>query len=780
MTGIIRRLVCVLLLYALLFSAAAGEEGLSFEEAYERTGQGVKLEPAEISLLPEDYSGFTVQADSDFCYVLTDMTGMIMGFKEDGSCSCTLPEDSARALLENAKLLSRGPDGAMLYFVSLNGGGVLFIRRDRTLTPLMQAVSRGAEDEYGRLKKCLDYKLNIDPSVVSGEVRWSPDGRFLFLNETEKWFGVRMDLDDPYLADTVTGEIFLLETHPAVSLSSGDPYRYIVGGRFSEDGIFYYLLRVRETDSDIRGVLMRCDPTAGTLETVWQTAGAPRDFCPLGEDGWLLLENDALVRLSKTDTGFEETREPLPASNGTLCPVSADLAILAVDLSPGIATALLPVRRDSTGPWLAVRNLGSGELAAMTEEEIAAERGNIRQTMSGNGTVTVPVIYGSWPDFGYILKLHVIHGTPLVLLPVNISLSVTSNWPGRLTVATALILLDTETMQCRTLWQEPWSYRDICNYRDPVLYHDSFSIGSCTLVLKPAEEKSEYPPSGDAEPVTSAGGITDYMSSDGMYEYRISSGTPALIPYRNQYGYLSLNYTDLDCTVTRSDRGWQIRAVFTRIPEPDTVLYMVPEALTAERYELITERLGKRDKKKFSPYYMLVKPDQLDNLENKEELLAAYPSLAAEPLYILRNDTTSSQQRNHLRDLEELLRKHDYSPEEFELDSSIVAVSRKTNAVAVQDRDAPKPRDYVAYAFPDAASGDSLTVSEMLQLAGLCDRICSAVFLQYVRPEGDPAPVETLIAGTYDPDGVAWNVAPDSAEDTGEQVIVTLTAVPED
>ena len=47
MTGIIRRLVCVLLLYALLFSAAAGEEGLSFEEAYE-------LEPAEISLLPED------------------------------------------------------------------------------------------------------------------------------------------------------------------------------------------------------------------------------------------------------------------------------------------------------------------------------------------------------------------------------------------------------------------------------------------------------------------------------------------------------------------------------------------------------------------------------------------------------------------------------------------------------------------------------------------------------------------------------------------------------
>ena len=157
--------------YALLFSAAAGEEGLSFEEAYERTGQGVKLEPAEISLLPEDYSGFTVQADSDFCYVLTDMTGMIMGFKEDGSCSCTLPEDSARALLENAKLLSRGPDGAMLYFVSLNGGGVLFIRRDRTLTPLMQAISRGAEDEYGRLMgdshyTCPYYKNGDEYRVV--------------------------------------------------------------------------------------------------------------------------------------------------------------------------------------------------------------------------------------------------------------------------------------------------------------------------------------------------------------------------------------------------------------------------------------------------------------------------------------------------------------------------------------------------------------------------------------------------------------------------------------
>ena len=85
----------------------------------------------------------------------------------------------------------------------------------------------------------------------------------------------------------------------------------------------------------------------------------------------------------------------------------------------------------------------------------------------------------------------------------------------------------------------------------------------------------------------------------------------------------------------------------------------------------------------------------------------------------------------------------------------------------------------VLYRFPDAASDSTLTRDRAVELAGLCDRINSAVYLQYLRPVGEPLSVASLISETYDLPGTVWHVSLDSMEDDGETLTLLLTAAPE-
>ena len=771
-----RLIICILAALCLLLSSAGCEAALSLTEAYDLASRGAALELREVSLLPANYSGITVQAGSGPAETAAALFSLATGVPAepvpagDGSiCSFPLPEAFAREILEKSRVFGLGPDGAVLRAVYIGSQGLLFVQRDKTLTPLTQAANRGAADERGNLKTRLNYMLTVDPDIINGDVRWSPDGRYLFINDSERWFQ-KLELDDPFLADTHSGEIFLLETANTIPNTAPDaePARGIQGGRFSRDGrSFFYICRTYGSGAG-GSSLKRYNLDSGETETCFESGESFRDLAEMGDGQWLLLakaDSTRLIRLSRAGGAWSAETEDLDirTSDSTLYPVSDDLAIL-LDREYFIASFLLPVRRDSTGPWLKVRDLSPDGLCEMTADELKSDISAVAESVYGGGSTysTIPMS-SLYPDIGRIESLRVVDGTDLVVIPVVVSMPGSSNWPGRRLVPSALVALDTETMKCRTLAES--SLPDKGTIFSRTVYGNTMAVWSGIWAL------AEKGPDSGALPEAN-----DILSTpDGEYEYRTSGDTAVLVPLLNQYGYVALTYTDAESTVTVSGDGWQIRSVFTRIPEPETRTYLVPEALTEARYEEIKSSLpSKKDTKKFQSFYTVTNPEKLSP-DELEELLTCYPGLADGKMYILKN----SLNERVLETLEALLAEAGYTEEDYRRDSAAAAVSRGTNTLQIKDRNAPRAMEYIPYRFPGALSDASMTVSRMTQLASLCDRINSAVYTRCVRPEGDPSPVADQIAETYELAGVRWNVVLESAEENGDQLIVTLTAVPE-
>ncbi len=66
-------------------------------------------------------------------------------------------------------------------------------------------------------------------------------------------------------------------------------------------------------------------------------------------------------------------------------------------------------------------------------------------------------------------------------------------------------------------------------------------------------------------------------------------------------------------------------------------IYLIPNAITQERYKEFTDRLESKDRKKLSNYYSLYEPSKLDKKSNKDEIIALYPSVTEQALYILKD-----------------------------------------------------------------------------------------------------------------------------------------------
>lgn len=66
-------------------------------------------------------------------------------------------------------------------------------------------------------------------------------------------------------------------------------------------------------------------------------------------------------------------------------------------------------------------------------------------------------------------------------------------------------------------------------------------------------------------------------------------------------------------------------------------IYMIPNAITQERYTSFTDKMEKKDRKKLSNYYSLYEPSKLDKKSNKDEIIALYPSVTEQALYILKD-----------------------------------------------------------------------------------------------------------------------------------------------
>ena len=157
----------------------------------------------------------------------------------------------------------------------------------------------------------------------------------------------------------------------------------------------------------------------------------------------------------------------------------------------------------------------------------------------------------------------------------------------------------------------------------------------------------------------------DTLSSTLIVTYTTSGGEVAM----NNYTYAIQNQTyDL-----KQQEDGSIRVDYS-IGQIERV-FMIPTAITREHYNELTDRMSKSTKKKLASNYTLVEPEKLDKRDNKEELLANYPSVAEQALYILKPDTST----NNKQKIEGYFEEAGYTQEDFEQDQALVMNVNRNN-----------------------------------------------------------------------------------------------------
>ena len=107
-------------------------------------------------------------------------------------------------------------------------------------------------------------------------------------------------------------------------------------------------------------------------------------------------------------------------------------------------------------------------------------------------------------------------------------------------------------------------------------------------------------------------------------------------------------------------------------------IYILPSAITVERYKAFTDAMSKKDAKKVAGVYTLYKPDKVAAMEDKDTLLSMYPSLAEQELYVLKSGTSE----NNKKSIASILEASGYTMEDYGLDMQLVAgAAENTDAV---------------------------------------------------------------------------------------------------
>lgn len=103
--------------------------------------------------------------------------------------------------------------------------------------------------------------------------------------------------------------------------------------------------------------------------------------------------------------------------------------------------------------------------------------------------------------------------------------------------------------------------------------------------------------------------------------------------------------------------------------------YLIPTAITKERFDELVGQMKKATQKKLKSNYTLYEPSKLDSKKNKDEIIAMYPSVVDQALYILKSDTSASNKQK----IEGYFAEANYSQEDFEIDQQLVAGTKDTN-----------------------------------------------------------------------------------------------------
>ncbi len=157
----------------------------------------------------------------------------------------------------------------------------------------------------------------------------------------------------------------------------------------------------------------------------------------------------------------------------------------------------------------------------------------------------------------------------------------------------------------------------------------------------------------------------DFLSSTLNVTYTSTGGEVEL----NNYTYSMMNQTYNLAQL--EDGSIRVDYAIGKIEKA----FLLPTAITVDRYTEFTGKMSKSTKKKVSSNYSLYEPDKLDKKDNKEEIIATYPSVVDQPLYILKADTTTANKQK----IEGYFAEAGYSQEDYEIDQQLVAIARSKN-----------------------------------------------------------------------------------------------------
>ena len=153
------------------------------------------------------------------------------------------------------------------------------------------------------------------------------------------------------------------------------------------------------------------------------------------------------------------------------------------------------------------------------------------------------------------------------------------------------------------------------------------------------------------------------LASTLFLTYIDSITTIELNNYTNSIAYMSFQ------PKTQDDGSIRVDYAIGKIER----VYKIPSAITKERYTAFTDQMAKKDRKKLSNYYSLYEPSKLDKKTNKDEIIALYPSVTEQALYILKDGIDAKGKQT----AEDFFASVGYTDEDLEIDNQLKAGERE-------------------------------------------------------------------------------------------------------
>lgn len=199
--------------------------------------------------------------------------------------------------------------------------------------------------------------------------------------------------------------------------------------------------------------------------------------------------------------------------------------------------------------------------------------------------------------------------------------------------------------------------------------HLLFELDPSTTYFKVTDKKNgmvwnSNPPNAAKDPLAIVSN-KEMMQSTLIVNYTTSSGSTDFNNFK--YSISNGNYD----VVKQDDGSIRVNYAIGKIEK----FYMIPTAITKERYDAFSAALNKSTSRKLSSNYTLYDPLKLDSKKNKDEIIALYPEVLNQPLYILKSDTSE----NNKKKIEGYFAEANYTMADYEIDQQLVAGARSSN-----------------------------------------------------------------------------------------------------